>query len=239
MLFQLSFLLLWYVTTVESFFAGTGSSRSRRAFQTKTMRMNYNPVLQDIVTATTYFDVSANGQDLGRITFGLYGNAVPKTALNFRELCKGCESLVTGNYIGYEGSAFHRVIPEFMLQGGDFTTGDGRGGESIFGEKFEDENFKLVHTGEGVLSMANAGPDSNGSQFFICTAKTPWLDGKHVVFGQVIEGYDIVRKLEGMGSQSGKTSCKIVITESGVLTGDDEEDEDVDWEALAKELTGE
>jgi cyclophilin family peptidyl-prolyl cis-trans isomerase len=199
-------------------------------------------VVQDEITDTVFFDISADDKPLGRVTFGLYGNTVPKTVLNFKELCKGCESLVSDKTIGFEGSAFHRVIPGFMLQGGDFTSGDGRGGESIYGEKFEDENFNLRHTGEGVLSMANAGPDSNGSQFFICTALTSWLDGKHVVFGNVIEGYDIVRKIEQYGSQSGKTSKKVVITKSGVLGDDsgddDEEDDDIDYEALAKELSG-
>lgn len=165
-----------------------------------------------------FFDVSIGNAPAGKIIFELYADIVPKTAENFRALCTGEKGKgKSGKPLHYKGCKFHRIIPQFMIQGGDFTSGDGRGGESIYGNKFEDENFTVKHTEPGQLSMANAGANTNGSQFFITTVKTQWLDNKHVVFGKVVEGMDVVKKLEAQGSQSGATKVACGITDCGQL----------------------
>jgi len=156
-----------------------------------------------------YFDITIGGEAAGRITFELFADVVPRTAENFRQLCTHEPGF------GYKSSGFHRVIPDFMCQGGDFTDHNGRGGKSIYGRKFPDENFQLRHTTPGLLSMANAGPNTNGSQFFITTVKTAWLDGKHVVFGQVVGGWDVVGAMEKQGTRSGGPRSRIEIADCG------------------------
>lgn len=158
-----------------------------------------------------FLQIRIGSENIGKLVVELFADVVPKTAENFRCLCTGEKGF------GYKDSPFHRIIPQFMCQGGDFTRQNGTGGKSIYGSRFEDENFKMKHTGPGVLSMANSGPNTNGSQFFVCTAKTEWLDNKHVVFGHVIDGLDVMRKMEKVGTQSGKTSRPVVIADCGEL----------------------
>lgn len=185
-------------------------------FATASTTVSAEDAAEGKVTKKVFFDIEIDGEKAGRIVIGLFAEDVPKTCENFRALCTGEKGEgKSGKKLHFKGSSFHRVIPEFMLQGGDFTRGNGTGGESIYGEKFNDENFKFKHDGPGNLSMANAGPNTNGSQFFITTIKTTWLDGKHVVFGRVVEGLDIVKKVEALGSRSGRTTKKITIADCG------------------------
>ncbi|KAJ9472682.1 Peptidyl-prolyl cis-trans isomerase [Diplonema papillatum] len=159
-----------------------------------------------------FFDITLDGTMVGRVKMELFRNTVPRTAENFRCLTTGEKGY------GFLNSTFHRVIPNFMCQGGDFTNHNGTGGKSIYGEKFADENFQHKHVGAGLLSMANSGPNTNGSQFFLTTAATPWLDGKHVVFGRVIEGMDVVQKMESCGSENGKPTKRVAIARCGQLS---------------------
>ena len=172
----------------------------------------------DKVTQKVFFDIEIDGEKTGRVVFGMFGDTVPKTVKNFATLADGSAGIGNaGKPLHFKGSKFHRIIPGFMAQGGDFTNGNGTGGESIYGNKFADENFTLQHSKPYLLSMANAGPNTNGSQFFITFKETPWLNGRHTVFGEVIEGSNVVDALEKIGSGSGKTSKEAVIADCGVL----------------------
>ena len=170
----------------------------------------------ETITDKVYFDVKIGGKDAGRIIIGLFGKTVPRTVQNFKSIAEGFQKK-DGNILSYANSPFHRIIPGFMIQGGDITRGDGRGGESIYGNRFGDENFKIAHSSPGYLSMANAGPNTNGSQFFITTVTTSWLDGKHVVFGKVLEGMDVVKAIEDQGSRSGQPASRVTISNSGTV----------------------
>lgn len=173
----------------------------------------------DTVTQKVFFDIHKNGQPAGRLVFGLFGNTVPKTAANFATLADGSAGIgLSGKPLAYKGSKFHRIIRDFMAQGGDFTKDNGTGGESIYGAKFEDENFILKHSKPGLLSMANSGADTNGSQFFMTFVETPWLDGKHVVFGEVLEGWEILGEMNRLGSRDGTDrSTEWLIADSGIV----------------------
>lgn len=179
------------------------------------------------MTDKVFFDIAMNGEPVGKIILGLYGDVQPKTVENFRALCTGERGVGRQNKpLHFKSSTFHRIIPGFMIQGGDFTNGNGTGGESIFGQRFPDEDLSVPHAGPGTLSMANAGPNTNGSQFFICTGETPWLDGRHVVFGHVLDGMDVVELISSCGNRSGKPSAVVQIRNCGVLgdeSGDSQE----------------
>ena len=171
-----------------------------------------------MVNPVVFFDISVGNQPAGRIEMTLDADVAPKTAENFRALCTGEKGKTScGKPLHYKGTPFHRVIPNFMCQAGDITRGNGTGGESIYGSRFNDENFTLKHTGPGILSMANAGPNTNGSQFFLCTVETAWLDGKHTVVGRVTKGMDVVKAVEAVGSQSGQTRAQVLIADCGQL----------------------
>lgn len=189
-------------------------------------------VVQEI-THRVYLDVDIDKQRIGRIVIGLYGQVVPKTVENFRALCTGeLGKSASGKALHFKGTLFHRIIPGFMIQGGDIVRGDGKGSESIYGGTFPDESFKIKHSHAGVVSMVNSGPDSNGSQFFITTVKASWLDGEHVVFGEVIEGMDAVYAIEGgAGTYSGKPRKKVIIADSGEIPKSD-------WEDASRSLAG-
>ena len=184
--------------------------RTRKLFSTQTGSLfNY----KDAKNPKVFFTVSKNNKEVGKITFELYMNHVPKTAENFRQLCTGDNT----SKLTYKNSVFHRIINSFMAQGGDITKGNGTGGMSIYGANFKDENLKLKHHKRGQLSMANSGPDSNSSQFFITFAETPWLDGYHVVFGEMIDGENVLKELESNGSKDGKPKIVLKISDCGEI----------------------
>jgi len=162
---------------------------------------------------TVAMDITIGGEPAGTVVAELRSDVVPKTAENFRSLCTGERGRGKDGPLDYAGTPFHRIIPDFMIQGGDITRGNGKGGDSIYGGRFPDENFQLKHDGPGVLSMANSGPGTNSSQFFITVNQTPWLNGKHVVFGEVIDGMDVVKEMEAQGTRSGKPQKKVVLAE--------------------------
>ncbi len=201
-----------YSSKLKTNFRCLGSSFNKLS---KKFYMQNTPSLRDNMKC--YFDVSINNSMKGRIVFTLFAKDCPRTALNFYHLCKGDRSDESGKKLHYKGSKFHRVIPGFMSQGGDILNGNGTGSVSIYGKTFGDENFVFSHDQAGLISMANRGPNTNGSQFFITFADCGWLDGKHVVFGKISEGIEVLNEIEFTGSSSGKTKSDVVIEDCGVL----------------------
>ena len=211
--------------------AAAGGATCMWAAPVEAKEVYHSPYPPTATNSRVYFEIEIadkgswfggfDKRDAGRIEFELFDDVVPLTARNFRELCRGTQGQTADGYkLHFRGSSFHRIIPGFMLQGGDFTKGDGRGGASIYGARFKDESFAGragKHIAPGLLSMANAGPNTNGSQFFVTTAKTSWLDGKHVVFGQVLNGMEVVRDVDKFGTQGGKPTAAITIKDCGVL----------------------
>jgi peptidylprolyl isomerase len=178
--------------------------------------LRFKRLFSTVPNSKVFMDISIEGESAGRMVFLLRSDVVPKTAENFRKLCVGGNGKSdSGHELCFKGSKFHRIIPGFMVQGGDFTKGNGTGGQSIYGAKFNDENFSLKHTEPGVLSMANAGPNTNGSQFFITTVPCPWLDGKHVVFGKLVDGFNVLKAIEKQGTANGGPKSKVTIVDCG------------------------
>ncbi|XP_047173080.1 peptidyl-prolyl cis-trans isomerase CYP21-1 [Vigna umbellata] len=211
-------LLLFLVLSIFLIFAYTGSTAT---YGSTTSKLVVEEKIEQVpeITHRVFLDIDIDKQRLGRIVIGLYGQVVPKTVENFRALCTGQKGKSeNGLKLHYKGTPFHRIVSGFVIQGGDIVHRDGKGSESIYGGTFPDENFKIKHSHAGVVSMANSGPDSNGSQFFITTVKASWLDGEHVVFGKVVQGMDIVYAIEGgAGTYSGKPRKKVVIADSGEI----------------------
>jgi len=193
--------------------------RGKPATKDSTKNIRPSPLSANTPTrkeGDVFCDVDIDNRNIGRIIFELYDDVVPLTCENFYSLCVGSHTSKTnGKPLHYKGSKFHRIIPQFMVQGGDVTLGNGRGGESIYGEKFQDENFVLKHEKPFLLSMANAGPDTNSSQFFLTTIVCDWLDNKHTVFGEVVEGKDVVKKIEDQGSPKGIPLTTVTISDCG------------------------
>eukprot|EP00941_MAST-03F_sp_MAST-3F-sp1_P002297 g2297.t1 len=192
-----------------------------KAFLEEQAAASLDPAMKQKITDRVFFDVEVDDEPAGRIIFGLFGELAPRTAENFRKLCTGEVSIKTKSGdsfpLHFKGSLFHRAIPKFMVQGGDITRHDGSGGWSIYGRFFDDETFELEHSGPGLLSMANSGKGTNSSQFFITTGKAHHLDGKHVIFGRVLDGVDTVQRIELAGTKFGEMQVKVKVVDCGII----------------------